>query len=67
MIKETVLVGWLLCAPFVAATLQGSRLPEQPAGGEKVAGRGDTGAYYPGTGSDKDDYPPLRDTNNVLA
>ena len=53
-------------AAFVAATLQGSRLPEDAVStGTAVAQAGGVVGYRTGSGADKDEYPPLSD--RVLA
>ncbi|HEX7811970.1 MAG TPA: hypothetical protein VF460_08700 [Burkholderiales bacterium] len=56
----------ILCAGFVAATLQGSRLPEEPvSSGQQTVQVPDTAGNRPGSGSDKEEYPPR--SEGVLA
>jgi len=58
--RHTILI--LASAAFVAATLQGSRLPDETATtGVTVAQAGSVVAYRAGSGADKDEYPPLAD------
>jgi hypothetical protein len=52
----TVLMLW---AGYLAATLQGSRLPDEPvSAGEKTAQAANQAGYRSGTGTDKEEYPP---------
>ena len=46
-------------AAFIAATLQGSRLPDEAVNnGHQVAQAGKAVEYRSGSGSDKEEYPP---------
>lgn len=59
MKRSKHLPGLVLWAGFIAATLQGSRLPDEPASaGEQTAQAADTAEYRSGSGSDKEEYPP---------
>jgi hypothetical protein len=60
--QRKTLTGWIATAAFVAATLQGSRLPEEVAtAAQQVAQATATVSYRMGSGCDQDDYPPLPD------
>lgn len=53
------LSGLILWAGFLAATLQGSRLPEEPASaGQQTAQAADAAGVRSGSGTDKEEYPP---------
>lgn len=53
---------YLACAAFVAATLQGSRLPEDATDARTALARADAVVgHRAGSGADKDEYPPLPD------
>lgn len=54
---------YLACAAFVAATLQGSRLPEDATDARTALARADAAMEHrAGSGADKDEYPPLSDS-----
>lgn len=60
--KTRHIIMSLASAAFVAATLQGSRLPEEIVKpGPIVAQAGSVVEYRAGSGADKDEYPPLSD------
>jgi hypothetical protein len=58
--KTAIAIIFLTCTAYLAATLQGSRLPEDAARGwAAVAGAGSDLEYR--TGPEKQEYPPLAD------
>lgn len=62
IIKQSILI--LAGAGFVAATLQGSRLPEDVVPDTAVvAGHTAPLAHRPGPGSDRDEDPPIWEAN----
>lgn len=62
--KHSILI--LAGAGFVAATLQGSRLPEDVVPDTAVvAWHAPSSAYRPGPGSDRDEDPPIWDGNRL--
>jgi hypothetical protein len=53
-------LGLVVLAGCIAATLQGSRLPDEAVyAGRQVAQACDTADYRAGSGSDREEYPPL--------
>lgn len=53
-------LGLVVLAGCIAATLQGSRLPDEAVhGGRQLALACDTADYRAGSGSDREEYPPL--------
>lgn len=55
-------LGRVVLAGCIAATLQGSRLPDEAVhAGRQVALACDTVDYRAGSGSDREEYPPLPD------
>lgn len=49
----------VVVAAFIAATLQGSRLPDESViNGQQVAQASTTVEYRSGSGTDKEEYPP---------
>ena len=60
--QSRTLAGWIATAAFVAATLQGSRLPEEIASADKQVGQATaTVSHRMGSGCDQNDHPPLPD------
>jgi hypothetical protein len=60
--QRKTLAGWIAAAAFVAATLQGSRLPEEIAtADQQVAQATATVNHRMGSGCDQDDRAPLPD------
>ena len=58
--QPKILPGCIAAAAFVAATLQGSRLPEEVVtAGQQVAQATSDVSQRMGSGSDQDGYPPL--------
>jgi hypothetical protein len=54
-----LVIGLVLSAGFVAATLQGSRLPDETVhAGQQLARTGAPVENRSGSGSDKEEYPP---------
>ena len=61
--KSKSIPGWIASAAFVAATLQGSRLPEQTVTTDQlIAQTAGSVGHRMGSGSDQDEYPPLPDS-----
>ena len=62
MKQSKIMMGWIVSAAFVAATLQGSRLPRQAVGTEQQTALAvDRAGHRMGSGSDQDGYLPLPD------
>jgi len=54
-----LVTGLVLSAGFVAATLQGSRLPDEAVHAVQQVARASAAAEHrSGSGSDKEEYPP---------
>jgi hypothetical protein len=62
MKQSKIMRGWIVTVAFVAATLQGSRLPEPIVGTEQqTAIAVDSSGHRMGSGSDQDGDLPLPD------
>jgi len=58
MMEKTILTVLLAFTPFVAATLQGSRLPEPPGNDGRPASIEQRSAHRAGSGADPKECPP---------